>query len=314
VSRTEQGDTDVTRDVTNLTDDPTDGAAPDVVAAGAVLWREAAGGGLETAVVHRPRYDDWSLPKGKLERGETAPKAAVREIAEETGISATLGARLGDSHYQVPQGAKVVHYWSARAGGGEFTPNHEVNELRWLDLETAGKLLSYPRDGEILDRFRQWGPPPRPLLLVRHAKAGNRHDWSGEDDQRPLTPKGRQQAEALSGLLGLFGPVRAYAAPPVRCPETIQPLADKLGMAIAPEPLFSEDNYWKDPEAALVRLRELAAGPDVPVVCSQGGVIPDLISRLTGDAGATARKASTWVLGFSGDRVVSADYYPAPGH
>jgi 8-oxo-(d)GTP phosphatase len=295
---------------------------PDVVAAGAVLWRpkagtEAAPGGpgggeLEIALVHRPRYDDWSLPKGKLERGENPLAAAVREVSEETGITAALGTRLGESHYRVPQGEKVVHYWSARAGAGSFEPNSEVDELRWVNPGNADELLSYERDREVLDRFRKLGPPPRMVLLVRHAKAGNRYDWPGDDDQRPLTDKGRDQADTLGKLLSLFSPTRAYAAPPLRCPQTIQPLADRLGLDIRPEPLLSEEGYWKDPEAGLARFVALADGPDVPVVCSQGGVIPDLVSRLTGDPEPAARKASTWVLGFTTNLVVSADYYGGP--
>ena len=295
---------------------------PDVVAAGAVLWRpkpgtEVAPGGpvggeLEIALVHRPRYDDWSLPKGKLERGENPLAAAVREVGEETGISAALGTRLGESHYRVPQGEKVVHYWSARAGTGEFEPNSEVDELRWVNPGSADELLSYERDREVLDRFLKLGPPPRMVLLVRHAKAGNRYEWPGDDDLRPLTGKGRDQADTLGKLLSLFSPARAYAAPPVRCPQTIQPLADRLGLDIRPEPLLGEEAYWKDPEAGLARFVALADGPDVPVVCSQGGVIPDLVSRLTGDPEPAARKASTWVLGFTANLVVSADYYGAP--
>jgi 8-oxo-dGTP pyrophosphatase MutT (NUDIX family)/phosphohistidine phosphatase SixA len=298
---------------------------PDVVAAGAVLWRpkpgtEAAPGGLdgpgagelEIALVHRPRYDDWSLPKGKLERGENPLAAAVREVSEETGITAALGTRLGESHYRVPQGEKVVHYWSARAGAGEFEPNSEVDELRWVNPGSADELLSYERDREVLDRFLKLGPPPRMVLLVRHAKAGNRYEWPGDDDLRPLSGKGRDQADTLGELLRLFSPTRAYAAPPVRCPQTIQPLADRLGLDIRPEPLLGEEGYWKDPEAGLARFVALADGPDVPVVCSQGGVIPDLVSRLTGDPEPAARKASTWVLGFTANLVVSADYYGAP--
>ena len=308
--------------------DPTGAAAPpDVVAAGAVLWRPrggtaiapgaetAPGGGeLEIALVHRPRYDDWSLPKGKLERGENLLAAAVREVGEETGITAALGARLGESHYRVPQGEKVVHYWSALAGAGAdtFEPNSEVDELRWISPGSADELLSYERDREVLDRFRKLGPPPRMVLLVRHAKAGNRYEWSGDDDLRPLSGKGRDQADALGDLLGLFAPVRAYAAPPVRCQQTIQPLADRLGLAIRTEPLLGEEDYWKDPDAGLARFLELADGPDVPVVCTQGGVIPDLVSRLTGDPEPAARKASTWVLGFTAGLVVSADYYSEP--
>jgi 8-oxo-dGTP diphosphatase len=294
---------------------------PDVVAAGAVLWRPVPGGAaVEVAVVHRPRYDDWSLPKGKLGRGESIEAAAVREVSEETGSAAALGVRLGESHYRVPQGEKVVHYWSARTEGdtaGAFTPNSEVDELRWLPLAGVEALLSYDRDSEVLARFRTLSPsgaPPRPLLLVRHAKAGNRHTWSADDDLRPLSGKGHQQAEHLAGLLSLFGPARAYAAPPVRCPQTLGPLAERLGLDIAAEPLLGEAGYWDDPDAGLARLLELARGPEVAVVCSQGGVIPDLVERLTDRPEPPARKASTWVLGFSGDQVVTADHYPAPEH
>ena len=299
--------------------EPAGQPTPDVVAAGAVLWRsppgtEAAPGGgeLEIALVHRPRYDDWSLPKGKLARGERPLAAAVREVGEETGFAAVLGVRLGESHYRVPQGEKIVHYWSARAGAGSFEPNSEVDELRWVEPGSADVLLSYERDREVLDRFRKLGPPPRTVLLVRHAKAGSRYEWSGDDDLRPLSDKGHEQAEALRSMLGLFVPERAYAAPPVRCPQTIQPLADRLGLDIQPEPLLGEEAYWKDPEAGLARFLELADGPDVPVVCSQGGVIPDLVRRLTGEAEPAARKASTWVLGFTAGHVVNADYYGAP--
>ena len=300
--------------------EPAGQPTPDVVAAGAVLWRsrtgtEAAPGGgeLEIALVHRPRYDDWSLPKGKLARGERPLAAAVREVGEETGFAAVMGVRLGESHYRVPQGEKVVYYWSARAGAGSFEPNSEVDELRWVDPGSADVLLSYERDREVLDRFRKLGPPPRTVLLVRHAKAGSRYEWSGEDDLRPLSDKGHEQAEALDNMLGLFAPERAYAAPPLRCPQTIQPLADRLGLDIQPEPLLGEEAYWKDPDAGLARFLELAGGSDVPVVvCSQGGVIPDLVRRLTGEAEPAARKASTWVLGFTAGHVVNADYYGAP--
>jgi 8-oxo-dGTP diphosphatase len=297
-------------------DPMTDGRGADVVAAGAVLWRPTGtGAGVEVAAVHRPRYDDWSLPKGKLDRGESVAAAAVRELTEETGSAAVLGVRLGASRYRVPQGEKVVHYWSARAGAGEFTPNAEIDQLRWLAPEQADWLLSYPRDREVLERFRAVapsGPPPRPLLLVRHAKAGDRASWEGDDDLRPLSGKGRHQADDVAGLLRLFGPTRAYAAPPVRCPQTIQPLAEHLGLEIGQEPLLGEHGYGEDPDAGLARLVELAQGPDVAVVCSQGGVIPHLVEQLTGQPVPPTRKASTWVLGFTGDQVVTADHYPAP--
>lgn len=284
----------------------------DVVAAGGVLWRPA-GDGLELALVHRPRYHDWSLPKGKLDRGEAAPAAAAREIIEETGCAVRLGHRLPDVSYRVPEGVKVVSWWAARALGGDFVPSSEVDELRWLSPAEAYRKLSYHRDRQVLDRFaevdvRAW----RPLLLVRHAKAGERRDWTGADDLRPLSGKGRGQAGRLVGLLGLFGPDRVYSAPPLRCADTVAPLADVLGEAVRTERLFGEDVYRDDPREAVARLREIAREPGIPVVCSQGGVIPDLVGRLAGEPEPPCRKASTWVLGFAGDEVVTSDHYPPP--
>ncbi|HEY2203148.1 MAG TPA: NUDIX hydrolase [Pseudonocardia sp.] len=284
----------------------------DVVAAGGVLWRPGTDGGWLVALVHRPRYDDWSLPKGKLDKGEAPAAAAVREIAEETGWRSELGPRLGEVHYQVPEGLKVVHWWSARAVSGEFTANHEVDVLRWLPAAEAGPALSYPHDREVLARFLALAPPPAPLLLVRHAKAGSRERWAGDDALRPLSGDGRTQAEALTPHLELFGPRRVHSAPLVRCVETVAPLAARLGVDVVPEPLLSEDAFADDPDAAEARLRELAAEPGVTVVCSQGGAIPNLVARLTGLPDPAAKKASTWALGFAGDRVVTHDHYPPP--
>lgn len=292
----------------NGSDEP----VPDVVAAGAVLWRPGPDGRPEVAVAHRPRYDDWSLPKGKLDRGESPPAAAVRELAEETGFVARLGLRLGEVHYRVPEGRKVVHYWSARAGEGVFTPGDEVDRLRWLEPGEAHSLVSYPHDREVLERFVRLTVEPVPLLLVRHAKAGSRQGWSGDDDQRPLSERGWAQAERLAAFLALFGPRRVYAAPPLRCVQTVEPLARRLGVPVLVEPLLGDDRYPTDPRAALARLLELTKDPDVAVVCSQGAVIPDLVRRLTCAEQAAAPKASTWVLGLVGERALSADHYPPP--
>jgi 8-oxo-dGTP diphosphatase len=286
----------------------------EVVAAGAVLWRPGPNrDGIEIAVVHRPRYDDWSLPKGKLNRRETPLAAAVREVAEETGFTAFPGVRLGETRYRVAEGEKVVHYWFARAGDGRFSPNDEVDELRWLSPEAAAGLLSYSHDSALLEHVRALSPPPHPLLLVRHAKAGSRDKWDGDDDLRPLLGKGPREAEELADLLALFGPTRAYTAPLIRCEQSLRPLARRCGLTVIPEPLLSERGYGADPEAGLARLLELAEGPGVAVVCSQGGVIPDVVEKLTGSADPPARKASTWVLGFTEGRVIKADYYDEPG-
>lgn len=129
----------------------------DVRAAGAVLWRAAPGGGIELAVLHRPRHDDWSLPKGKLDPGETELEAAVREVAEETGCAVEVGAALGEVRYQVgvaeARADKVVAYWAMRATEGTFTPTREVDALRWLPPEDALAWLTYARDRELVRRF-----------------------------------------------------------------------------------------------------------------------------------------------------------------
>src|SRR5690242_6566730 len=110
-----------------------------VLAAGGAVWRSAADGSLETAVVHRPKYDDWSLPKGKLDGGEHALQAAVREVGEETGLTVVVGRRSLRTQYALEDGDKQVDYWLQQAVAGEFEPNSEVDELRWLSLDDAAE-------------------------------------------------------------------------------------------------------------------------------------------------------------------------------
>jgi 8-oxo-(d)GTP phosphatase len=291
----------------------------EILAAGAVLWRP----GPEIALVHRPRYDDWSLPKGKLESGESMAAAAVRELQEETGVAARLGAWLRDVRYAVADGRKFVRYWSAEAlSSADFTPNDEVDELRWVSPDIAKGLLTYAHDADVVARFAELGPPTSMLLVVRHAKAGSRDSWDGDDGLRPLSTAGRKQAQQIAELLPLYGPDRVVSSPQVRCRDTVAPLADALGLEVAPEPQLSEGSYEDDPDATLKRVRELAAQPGVTVLCSQGGVIPDVVAALTREAAAPvdvdvddvpSKKGSIWVLGLRDGALVSADYLHRPG-
>ncbi|HSL58755.1 MAG TPA: NUDIX hydrolase [Acidimicrobiales bacterium] len=131
----------------------TDPAAPAVRAAGAVVWRRGADG-VEVLVVHRPRYDDWSLPKGKLDPGETDEQAAVREVHEETGLRGSLGPELAASAYIDHQGRpKTVRYWAMEVSDGAFTPSDEVDEVAWLAVGAARARVSYARDVEVIDSF-----------------------------------------------------------------------------------------------------------------------------------------------------------------
>ncbi|GGM40733.1 NUDIX hydrolase [Longimycelium tulufanense] len=306
-----------------------------VRAAGAVLWRDAGGDGtvvpdgVEVAVVHRPRYDDWTLPKGKLDDGETVAAAAVREVAEETGFRAVLGRRLPTLHYDVStreggRARKRVDFFAAHTVDGEFVPSEEVDELRWLPPETAAQRLTYGLERDLLAAFTTLPVRTRTVLLVRHAKAGKRESWSGDDDLRPLTAGGRRQAEGLRRLLPLFGADQVYSAPRVRCVQTVQALADDLGVGIRTEPLLSEEGYWPDPEVGLRRLLEIAATPGTPVVSSQGGVIPDMVARLAQADGVDlseqpdetgtlpSRKGSLWVLSFRAPSEPARNGVPAP--
>lgn len=285
-----------------------------IAAAGAVAWRDGT-----VAVVHRPRYDDWTLPKGKLDRGETVPQAAVRELAEETGFDVVLGRHLNTVRYSVDGAAKQVDYFAARVIGGQFEPNDEVDELRWLTVAQAREILTYPQDVAVLAEFTRLPPETTSVLLVRHAKAGKREGWHGPDSQRPLSPAGRRQAAALAGMLPLFGAGSMHSAPPERCVQTIAGLAQDLGRTVVLEPLLSEQDYSGDPEAGRQRLLDLVAAGDTPVVCSQGGVIPGLISALAKQSGldlpeVRAKKGSLWVLTFvhPGPELIAADYWPSP--
>lgn len=288
-----------------------------VYAAGAVLWRtgspDSGNAPLEIAVIHRPRYDDWSLPKGKVDPGETAPVAGVREVAEETGHNCVLGRRLVAVSYPIDLGIKKVYYWAARSMGGEFTPGKEVDQLVWLPITEAMKKLDYAQDRNVLRRFEKHPADTRTVLVVRHGTAGRKSRFSGDDTQRPLDKRGRAQAEALVAQLLAFGATDVHAADRLRCHETVEPLAEELGVAIHNEPALTEKAYAKSPKRARHRMLSIAAQPGTPVICSQGEVIPDLIAWWCERDGvkpdkARNHKGSTWVLSLSKDRLVAADH------
>lgn len=305
-----------------MSKDSTPAAGPGnnlVPAAGAVLWRrgEDPSAVTEVAVIHRPRYDDWSLPKGKVDFGETEPVAAVREVHEETGYTAQLGRRLGSISYDIPQGTKRVWYWAARATGGDFAPNDEVDKLIWLPVSAAADQLVYPHDRKVLRRFAKHPPDTKTVLVVRHGAAGRRSRFKGDDRKRPLDKKGRAQAEALVAQLLAFGATTLYAADRLRCHQTLEPLAQELGVDIHNEPALTEEAYVDDHKTARHRLIDVAARAGTPVICSQGKVIPGLISwwcERDGVRPATTgnRKGSSWVLSLVDGRLVAADHMCSP--
>jgi 8-oxo-dGTP diphosphatase len=140
----------------------------EIRAAGGVVWRRAGDDSdMEVAVIHRPEYDDWTIPKGKLAKGETFLEAALREVLEETGFNVRPGAALGEIHYMKTNSdgvsrPKVVQYWVMEAVGGEFVPTEEVDELRWLTIDEAASVLTRDSDHEVLARFEEAMPSPPP--------------------------------------------------------------------------------------------------------------------------------------------------------
>lgn len=289
-----------------------------VLAAGGVLWRPQDTTGIaEIAVVHRPRYDDWSLPKGKLERGETEPVAAVREIEEETGFHAHLGRRLTSVSYPVKDTTKKVRYWAARSVGGAFAANDEVDDLKWLPLEQAMSQVDYALDRKVLRRFGKLPVDTTTVLVVRHATAGSKSRYSGDDRKRPLDKHGRAQAESLVDLLLAFGAGELFAADRVRCHQTLGPLAEELGVPVISETALTAEAYADKPKRGRQRVLEIAETASHPVICTQGEVIPDLIAWWCERDGVRPdksrnRKGSTWVLTLAGGRLVSADHISSP--
>lgn len=294
-----------------------DAATKAELAAGAVLWRINGAAAPEIAIIHRPRYDDWSLPKGKVDPGETEPVTAVREVHEETGYTAHLGRRLIAVSYPLERGVKKVRYWAARCVDGEFAANDEVDELKWLPVAEAMKQLGYPHDRKVLRHFEKGPIDSRTVLIVRHGTAGSKSRYKGDDRNRPLDKRGRAQAESLVGQLLAFGANELYAADRVRCHQTLEPLAEELGVTIHNEPALTEEAYSDNRKTARHRVLEIASTCGTPVICTQGKVIPDLIAwwcerdQVRPDKSQN-RKGSTWVMSMVRGNLVAADHIRSP--
>jgi 8-oxo-dGTP pyrophosphatase MutT (NUDIX family)/phosphohistidine phosphatase SixA len=297
------------------------GAADHIRAAGAVLWRPA-GPGVQVAVVHRPKYDDWSFAKGKLFPGEHVLLAAVREVEEETGLRVTLGRRLAPVRYLIDGLRKRVDYWTARAdaASAEFVANSEVDTLEWVPPEQAGRRLSYPHDVRLLADFAAGPRQTVPLILVRHASAGAKSAWHSGDQARPLDGRGTQQAELLARLLGCFGAGRVLSSPAERCLATVRPFAACAGIEVEVEPALAvpAENVKKkvrlQAREALAQAAAGAAADDRPVViCAHRENIPLILASVCNRLGAAVpagpalRKGGFWVLHRAAGQLAGAE-------
>jgi 8-oxo-dGTP diphosphatase len=289
-----------------------------VRAAGGLVTREAARG-PELVLVHRPAYDDWSFPKGKLERGEDERAAALREVQEETGLTCEPGDDLGAITYVDGRGrAKVVRYWRMAAPvDAELDPRHEIDRARWASVVEAEAALTYPHDRVMLRRFvgDDDRSPTVDVYVVRHVKAGERDGFREPDELRAISKTGRKQAVAIGALLGDVAFTRLVSSPFLRCVQSLEPIADARGLDITIARELSEGEGPAGAEAWV-----LATAADGPAaLCTHGDVIRELVESLvargvpvTGDAEPGWAKAGTWRLDVRDGRVRALRYLPPP--
>ncbi len=253
----------------------------EVVAAGAVVTRRGPRG-REVLLIHRPQYDDWSFPKGKVDPGEHVLGAAVREVAEETALAVRLGPALDRQHYEVSGRPKVVHYWLASVTGDDdvsgWVPNGEVDEVAWVPWKQARDRLTYPYDRQTLAQARGLRRRSRAFVVLRHGNASPRKSWPEDDRRRPLAEEGRRQAEWLAPVLAAYDVTRLVTSGSTRCTQTLEPYAAASGLALDERDELSEEGATDRGVTGLVD--ELLMQDAGVVVCTHRPVLPAVLDAL----------------------------------
>lgn len=260
-----------------------------IYAAGAVCWR-IVDDKVVVLVVHRTKYGDVTIPKGKVDPGETLPQTAVREIEEETGLSVALGVPLGVSTYPLSSGRdKIVHYWAAEVSDkaiahSTFVPNGEIAAIEWVTVKKARGYLTYERDVEILDEFarllRQGITSTFALIALRHGKAVPRGDWNGSDASRPLTDRGVKQAFSNVPTLLAWQPRRIVTSDAVRCVGTVAPIAAATGIKPHKDHGISQEAYEEGQGTAREIVGKRIRSRKTAVLCSHGPVLPEIMREI----------------------------------
>jgi len=289
---------------------------PEIFAAGAVLWR-AGEAGPELALIHRPKYGDWTFPKGKLKRGEHLLAAAQREVFEETGIRPVLGRPLAPSFYDKEGKLKRVDYWCATPATaeavGEAIDPREVDDLEWVPLEDVSDRLTYERDQPVLEDFaREAARETVPLVFIRHALALSKADWFDQDELRPLNQRGRERAQQLEVLLSAFPTGQAFSASSARCLETLLPFCAAEGVSVTGLPEFTLGTA--KPGDASARLDAIISAGKPAVICGHGETIDELVAFASGRLGTPVpvgplEKGSFVVFHLSGGALVATEHH-----
>lgn len=286
-----------------------------VRAAGGLVFRKTPKGNIKILIAHRPDYDDWSLPKGKADKGETPEETAVREVLEETGQHCRIVAPIGTTRHRIGNGVKEVNWFAMRPlpDSPGFKKNKEIDAVQWVNRKKAREILDYDNDkgligGADLRKLAQTGT----IHLYRHGAAGNRAKWKGEDLGRPLTKKGKRQAEAIARRLENAGIERVVTSPYERCIQSAKPLAKAIGAKVEVNAALAED---PDVDAAYNLIDSLVGNN--AVLCSHGDVIPAVINRLMW-AGLSLEsrfycsKGSIWEIEVENGKFTTGRYVPAP--
>lgn len=270
-----------------------------VAAAGTLLWRRVDHvAGIEVALVHRERYDDWSWPKGKLDPGEGWVEAAARETYEETGLRPRVGVPLPKSVYSMPRGGvKEVRYWAAQSVAGKGRLTHEVDEVAWLTPRAARERLSYERDARqlqaLLEADGRGELETWPFIVVRHGESLGRKHWDGDDRDRPLDGEGRDQAQRLVGVLSAYAVPRVISSPAKRCMATVRPYAGSQHLVIERRKRLSEDGFEAHPDRAAATTEHLLARGTTVAVCTHRPVLPAVLDVLADRARADSTAQRT---------------------
>ena len=300
----------------------------EIRAAGALLWRPSAwsrrwrssGRATQVALIHRPKYDDWTFPKGKRDPGEHVLLTAVREVAEETGLRVILGRPLTQARYDRGGRPKRVDYWVARPvpdGPDSFHVNNEVDSLEWVPAAAARGRLSYPHDALMLEEFVAGPAVTVPFVLLRHASAGGKDNWKGNDLDRPLDAHGAAEADLLSRLLACFGTGRVISSAAERCVATVRPYAALTGAKVEVEPALSVGQQESNPEVASARVVAAVAAGQPTIICAHRENMPELLTAACAALGAAPpagpplAKAGFWVLHSADGGLVATERHSA---
>lgn len=256
-----------------------------ILAGGAVVTREHPVRGAEVVIIHRKRYNDWTLPKGKVEAGEPVPVCAIREVHEETGVTIRLSVPLDTITYEAGNaGLKKVDYWGGVVlDSVRRAPDAEVDVVSWLPVRTALSRLTYSHDHFLVQQYLDQ-PPTTPLIILRHAKAMDRKDWSRKDAARPINTRGRRQAKLLVPLLGAYGVTKIVSSTAARCVATVLPYAHQHELALETYSVLSEEEGEGDPkgvESLIRQVRDAVVGSGQPTaVCIHRPVLPHILDAL----------------------------------